>query len=78
MGDKLKCFIVRRHQIIRRARSGAVAITDGKKWLRNLTTIPARADERLKPTQPIKAGGNGASDFIEEEAHEPGEEPPKS
>jgi hypothetical protein len=46
--------------------------------LRNLTTIPARADERLKRTQPIRADGNGASDFIKEEAHELGEEAPKS
>jgi hypothetical protein len=59
-------------------RSGADRVTDGKKWLRNLTTIPARADERLKRTQPIKADGNGASDFIKEEAHELGEEAPKS
>jgi hypothetical protein len=61
-----------------RAEAAPIAITDGKKWLRNWTTIPARADERLKRTQPIKADGNGASDFIKEEAYGPSEEPPKS
>jgi hypothetical protein len=45
--DELQQFIVRRRQIISRGQSGAVSITDGKKWRRNLTTIPARADERL-------------------------------
>ena len=50
----------------------------GATLLRNLITIPARADERLKRTQPIKADGNGVSDFIKEKAHELGEEAPKS
>jgi hypothetical protein len=69
-------FIVRRHQIISNGRSSADRDYGRKEMLRNLTIIPARADERLQPTLLINR--QYGAPFFKDEAHERGETAPPS